>query len=340
INTSLFKDTISLGDKDKVDQVIEGKVKVALIDISADEGTATYQDISATYNQASGEVRFTGLPSVVPIGKKMVVKYSLQTKVFDITLDDTIDNKVQVDINGDNTISDGIETSTASVKVTSKTDVTIDKASSTTLIGQGGTIFYTLTVTNTGNTPISNYILVDKPEPLKVDVTQDIGAIVILDGQVQTGATFKYDSAEKQFVLGGVKPTIPVGKSLVVNYSLKSLVFDATDNKISNTATVTVGDIIKNDVVNVGVDKNIAATLEKTTSTPIISQNGKATYTLTLTNTGNIPLIGYILEDTPNIDKVNLMTLSQVSIKLNGTSVTLPTDFKRDSETDPTKLIL
>ena len=139
ISTSLFKDTISTEDKNKVEKVI-GKVEVAVVDVSSSTTGITYQEISATYNSATGEVVFTNLPSAIPVGKKMIVKYSLQTTVFDITADDTINNKVQIDIDGDNTINDKTETSTEPVKVTSKTDITLDKSSSTTVIGQGGVI--------------------------------------------------------------------------------------------------------------------------------------------------------------------------------------------------------
>ena len=271
----------------------------------------------------------------------MLVKYSLQTTIFDITADDTINNKVQIDIDGDNVISNTTETSTAPVKVTSKTDVTIDKVSSTTTIGQGGTISYTLTVTNTGNTPVSNYTLVDKPDPTKVDVTQITVPSILLDGQPAVGATFTYNTTTNQFELGGTKPLIPVGKSLVVSYSLKSLVFDtSTNDKILNTAIIKTGAVTKEDTVSVTVNKNITATLEKTTSTPTINQEGVATYTLKVVNTGNTPLTGYILEDTPDLGKMDISTLVVTSIKVNGTLITSPTEFKGDSPANSTKLVL
>ena len=340
ISTSLFKDIISTEDKSKIEKVV-GKVEVALVDISSSTTGITYQEISATYNLTTGEVVFVGLPSAIPVGKKMLVKYSLQTTIFDITADDTINNKVQIDIDGDNVINNTTETSTAPVKVTSKTDVTIDKVSSTTTIGQGGTISYTLTVTNTGNTPVSNYTLVDKPDPTKVDVTQITVPSILLDGQPTVGATFTYNTTTNQFELGGTKPLIPVGKSLVVSYSLKSLVFDtSTNDKILNTAIIKIGAVTKEDTVSVTVNKNITATLEKTTSTPTINQEGVATYTLKVVNTGNTPLTGYILEDTPDLTKIDISTLLVTSIKVNGTSVTSPTEFKGDSPANSTKLVL
>ena len=62
----------------------------------------------------------------------------------------------------------------------------------------------------------------DKPDPTKVDVTKITGISIVLNGQPAVGATFTYDSTAKQFALEGTKPVIPVGKSLVVSYSLVS----------------------------------------------------------------------------------------------------------------------
>ncbi|MGL4210238.1 MAG: DUF7507 domain-containing protein, partial [Cetobacterium somerae] len=219
-------------------------------------------------------------------------------------------------------------------------DVTIGKAAPTSVV-QEGTIAYTLTLTNVGNIPVKDYVLVDKPDTTKVDVAQITGVSILLDGQSVTGATFTYNTGTNQFELGGTKPEIPVGKSLVVNYTLKSKLFDiATNNQILNTATVITGNVTKNAVANVGVITNKIGTLDKSTSTPTINQEGVATYTLKVVNTGNVPLTGYILEDTPDLTKMDISTLTVTSIKVNGTSVTSPTEFKGNLLTNPTKLNL
>ncbi|MGL5368223.1 MAG: GEVED domain-containing protein, partial [Cetobacterium somerae] len=219
-------------------------------------------------------------------------------------------------------------------------DVTIGKAAPTSVV-QEGTIAYTLTLTNTGNVAVKDYVLVDKPDTTKVDITQITGISILLDGQSVTGATFTYNTGTNQFELGGTKPEIPVGKSLVVNYTLKSKLFDiATNNQILNTATVITGNVTKNAVANVGVITNKIGTLDKSTSTPTINQEGVATYTLKVVNTGNVPLTGYILEDTPDLGKMDISTLVVTSIKVNGTSVTSPTEFKGDTPANPTKLML
>ncbi|MGL5279748.1 MAG: hypothetical protein ACRC8M_11845, partial [Cetobacterium sp.] len=321
IKTGLFKDTISLEDKEKVEKVT-GKVEFALIDVSANEDTATYQDISAAYNQTSGEVIFTGLPSAVPVSKKMVVKYSLQTTVFDTTEDDTIDNMVQIDINGDNTISDGVETSTVPVKVISKTDILLEKTSPMTTITSGEDITYTIKVTNLGNTPLKDYILEDTPEIDKINSDTLKNVVIKLNGSTLDNKNFVFNKNSNKFELINEKPLIPLNGVLEISYTVTSnLNITNISSGVTNTVRFKTDNTEKEATVVVNLS-TINITKTANNENQVLQGGDEVVYTIVLKTTSEIEQQVTVKDNLLQVNNYNNSPIIKIEdikdIKVNG----------------------
>ncbi|MEG0389755.1 MAG: GEVED domain-containing protein, partial [Cetobacterium sp.] len=70
------------------------------------------------------------------------------------------------------------------------------------------------------------------------------------------------------------------------------------------------------------IKKVIDVEIVKTPVTEKIAPNGVAKYKLVITNTGNQPLSGYTLKDTPDLSKVDIASLNVTSILVNGAAAT------------------
>ncbi|OMF69648.1 DUF7507 domain-containing protein [Paenibacillus glucanolyticus] len=127
----------------------------------------------------------------------------------------------------------------------------------------GSTANYTFVVTNTGNTPLTNVQLTD---PL-IGINQTIG-------------------------------TLSVGESRTVNFSF--VITNATDNPFNNTATVTgasgtqtVQDVDVATFIVLQPSFNVTKTVDQTQANP----GDTVHYTITVTNTGSVPLTNIVIND-------------------------------------------
>jgi uncharacterized repeat protein (TIGR01451 family) len=211
---------------------------------------------------------------------------------------------------------------------TTKTQVLIDDGNGVT--GVGDTLIYTITVENTGNTPISNLTLADtmtaavSGAPLTLDagptfVSSDAGSTV---GTLQIGETATYSAS---FVLtieavsgGGVSNTVTAtglpffGPGVIGTPSPISDVsddgIDVDGNTVDDPTVLLIDPIITTS----------GLILTKTTPVSLVQRGSVVPYTITVQNT-NVAVVGVVnIIDTlpPNFIYVD------GSATLNGTPVT------------------
>jgi uncharacterized repeat protein (TIGR01451 family) len=147
--------------------------------------------------------------------------------------------------------------------------LTITKTVNTTTISAPGTLNYTITVVNTGNVSLTGVVLTDALAP--ATLTSDGDG----DNALEVGETWIYSAA----------------------YTVTQAQIDAGNN-IVNVAIVDTDQTVpqQDDAVTV-IDRRPALTITKTVNLTTISAPGTLTYTITITNTGNVSLTGVVLTD-------------------------------------------
>ncbi|WP_170932486.1 DUF7507 domain-containing protein, partial [Belliella buryatensis] len=165
---------------------------------------------------------------------------------------------------GDITVSDDEE-----VDAVQNSAIAIAKSANKTIVTAAGEeVVYTLTVTNTGNTTLTDVMIVDA----MLEVSENVGTL--LPGQ----------SASRDY-------TYTVTQSDIDNGSIV--------NVASTTGEDPNGDMPEDDAtVTVDVDQNSAISLAKSADKSVVTVAGEeVVYTLTVTNTGNTTLTDVMLVD-------------------------------------------
>ena len=153
--------------------------------------------------------------------------------------------------------------STASVTVNFTSGISIAKTTPSTQVQSGTDVLFTLTVNNTGNSPLSNVVVTD--DTCTTAVTLDSGDI-------------------------NTDNILDVTETWVYTCSVENAVVDFT-----NTATVE-GEAVDASIVNatdsVTVDVLQAPDIDifKTPATQLVASGGTASYTIYVQNTGDVPL--------------------------------------------------
>ena len=138
-------------------------------------------------------------------------------------------------------------------------DIAIVKAAEPEVVARGGTATFTMTVTNTGEVPLSGVLIADQSAP---DCARPIGDLAV--GQV-------------------------------VSYSCT---LENLQNSLTNVASVSgqnAGVVVSaTDDAQVSVAQ---LTIHKETGTPVVDRNGTAAFTVTVTNAGDTELTGVTVDD-------------------------------------------
>jgi hypothetical protein len=214
--------------------------------------------------------------------------------------------------------------------------LTLTKASLNTCYNNECGIIYTVSLINSGATPLNG-----------LTVTDDLGAYVY---DTSTVLPLSYVENSVALYVNGVlqtPPTATSGESLVftgINIPAASnalLIYRAdttefapltTGSVIENTATVT-GDGILNpvaDTATTAVCDNPQLEITKALSPTVVNDNGTITYTITVLNYGNTATIA--TDDTVVSDVFNPV-LNPITVTLNGALLTSPDDYTYDTTT-------
>ncbi len=149
--------------------------------------------------------------------------------------------------------------------------ITIEKTTSTPQVVVGGDATFTITVTNSGTAPLDPVVVSDAQAP---DCARNLGAMV-------AGAVVSYDCT-----LNGVLGDF--------TNSATATGTDASGSDVTSTDTVAV-DAISPEIL-----------VSKTPNSQSVIVNGGATFTITVTNVGDVPLTDVTVSDplAPNCDSV------------------------------------
>ncbi|MCH7410845.1 gliding motility-associated C-terminal domain-containing protein, partial [Belliella sp. DSM 111904] len=155
------------------------------------------------------------------------------------------------------------------VDVDQESGITIEKVADKSVVSAAGEeVVYTLTVTNTGNTTLSNVVIADA----MLGVTETVETLA-------PNATASFDY------------TYTVTQSDIDNGSILNVATVSTESPDGENP----GD---EDEVEVDVDQESGITLEKTADKSVVSAAGEeVVYTLTVTNTGNTTLSNVVIAD-------------------------------------------
>jgi uncharacterized repeat protein (TIGR01451 family) len=233
--------------------------------------------------------------------------------------------------------------------VTSAASVTaaaliISKSASSTTVAPGGTVNYTITVTNPGVAAVTLTSLVDTlPKPLAnlagrtiqcgISVATCI-ATVSLNGAAPAVAPVLTQTAATATV-GQINTwTFAVGSNVINAGATLTLTFTATysstvlnGNTYLNTATInyTGGTSTTGLVAPVNVPYNTLS-VSKAVVTPVsasISPNTSVTYAITVTNTGSIPApVTSVVDSLPAASVGTIAYTSTTSVMVNGLAQT------------------
>ncbi len=178
------------------------------------------------------------------------------------------------------------------IKVTKLPSIEIVKTASVSTVSAAGDIItYTLRVTNTGNMSLSSVMLVD---PL-TGFSQNVGSLA--PGQV-------------------------VERTVSYTVTQADMDFGSIVNLATVTATSGATEVSDQDEFTVLVDKNLSIRVDKTDNDAKILKAGESiTYTLTVTNSGNVTLFDVVLEDPLTELNKNLGVLAP------GASISLTTSY-------------
>lgn len=203
--------------------------------------------------------------------------------------------------------------------------LTVTKTPLTGTYTAGDTLTYTVSLVNSGATPLTGLTLTDNLGAFDYGGTTLYplsvvpGAILYyVDGVLQPTPTV---ASTQPLVLQGI--TVPAGGDAVVVYQV--VVTDAAplnlDAEITNTATVSGGGLIDplSDDATVTVENAPFLTINKALSPVAVPENGTLTYTFIIQNYGNTAAVAtddVIVSDT--FDPV----LEILSVTLDGTVLT------------------
>lgn len=214
--------------------------------------------------------------------------------------------------------------------------LTLTKSTLNTCYNNECGIIYTISLINTGTTPLNG-----------LTVTDDLGAYVY---DTSTVLPLSYVENSVTFYVNGVlqtPPTATSGEALEftgINIPASSnalLIYRAdtteyaplsTGSVIENTATVSGDGIINpvSDTATTAVCDNPQLEITKALSPTVVNDNGTITYTITVLNYGNTPTIA---TDDTVISDISNPILNPITVTLDGVVLTSPTDYTYDITT-------
>ena len=201
---------------------------------------------------------------------------------------------------------------------------------------RGGTVTYLITLTNTGTTALTN-----------LTVTDDLGGYTFGANTVYplaytAGSVRYYQNGALQaapavtagppLTISGI--TVPAGGNVTLAYEAAATEFAplAAESTVVNTATA-AGAGLANPVTATETVSPLSAAqlaINKALSPTTVTENGQLTYTFTVQNSGNTAAdaaANVVITDTFD------PRLSNLTVTLNGTALTAPTQYTYDAAT-------
>ncbi len=214
--------------------------------------------------------------------------------------------------------------------------LSVTKTAAGDTYGTGDTLAYTVALTNSGTAAVSG-----------ITVSDDLGTTAFDTGSV-TPLTY-VEGSLLYYVNGTLQPTptvasfspltvtglsIPAGGNAVLVYRASPNEFAPpfAGGSILNTATVTGGGLSAPLTAEetVTAREGAALSINKALSPETVLENGTLTYTFVISNSGNTPAIATDnLSVTDTFDPV----LSNITVTLNGETLTAGTDYTYDATT-------
>ena len=214
--------------------------------------------------------------------------------------------------------------------------LTLTKEATTATYAANGRIPYVLSLVNSGTTAITGLVLTDDLGAYPLDgVTRYPLAYVAgtiryyVNGVLQTAPTVE---AGPPLVISGL--TVPAGGNAMVFYEAQVTAYASPDveGEIVNTVTLTGGGLPAPLTATATVTAAIrpALTISKALCPATVQENGRITYTFVVENTGNAPAAA---EDALVLTDVFDPILRDLTVTLNGTALTAPTQYTYDAAT-------
>ena len=216
------------------------------------------------------------------------------------------------------------------------TQVTITKTPLTTDYGPEDNVVYAVTITNNGTSAVSD-----------ITITDDLGAFTF--GTLNIVPLTYVDGTVRYYINGLLQPAptvtpgpplaisginIPAGGVAMIIYEARANEFAPLDENavIENTVTAT-GENVCEDLsatADVPTRDEPNLTISKAICPETITCGDEVTYTFIIQNTGNVPIVA---TDNLIVTDVFNPALSNITVKLNGTTLTEGVDYSYNSVT-------
>ncbi len=189
---------------------------------------------------------------------------------------------------------------------------------------QGGDVTYAISIVNAGTTPYTNLTVTDNLGEYEfgtgsvVPLTYRTGSVrYFVNGTLQMAPTV---TDESPLTITGIN--VPAGGNAIILYEAEANGFapPAADGAITNEAVIS-GSGLANEITVTetvtAVDAPILS-ITKSLSPTVVNENGQITYTLTILNNGNTPIVA--TDDVVVADTFDPI-LSDITVTLNGVTL-------------------
>lgn len=199
--------------------------------------------------------------------------------------------------------------------------VTVTKTAVRNVYGAGDDVTYVVSIVNSGNAPFTGLTLTDDLGAYDVAGTtvypltyQPDSVLYYVNGSLQAAPAV---AQEQPLAITGI--TVPAGGNALVVYEARANAFAPLnpDGSITNTVTITGGGILEpvtaQETVTVRQEAELVIT--KALEPAVVSDNGQLTYTFTIQNFGNTPVVATddaVMNDT--FDPI----LNPITVTFNG----------------------